>query len=64
MPKKVSLKHIVAAIDKALEELGTTDKSLAAGVGDDRETARARKALKGLRETVEGICLPDFEVPA
>lgn len=60
MPKKVSLKHIIAAIDKALEELRPEGQAAAPG---DRETERARKALKGIRETVEGICAPDFEVP-
>ena len=30
----------------------------------DERSYRAKKILKGVRESVEGICLPDFEVPA
>jgi hypothetical protein len=61
MPKKVSLKHIIAEIDKALEQLGPGTQGAKPG---DEQIDRARKGLKGVRETVEAICLPNFEVPA
>jgi hypothetical protein len=58
MPKKdVTLKGIVAAIDQVLAEIGE-EKPGAYG-----ERARVKKALKGIRETVEGLCSPGFDVP-
>ena len=55
--KKISLKGIVAAIDEVLREIDQADK----GKTYDREGTK--KQLKGIRETVEGICIPDFSIP-
>jgi hypothetical protein len=62
MPRQVSLKEIVKAIDKAIEELGpaTRKKSMSA---EDARIQRTRKVLEGMRESVEGCCFPDFEIP-
>lgn len=59
--RKVSLKDIIAAIDKALKELESAPTKTKE-FGDER-AERARKILKGVRESVEGVCLPNFEVP-
>jgi len=58
-PKYVSLKPIVAAIDEAVKQLD----SLPSVPGKDNNTARVRKALMGVRETTEALCLPGFDVP-
>ena len=63
MPRKVSLKEIVKAIDHALNEFEEGARQKGAEAADER-AVRAKKILKGVRESVEGICLPDFEVPA
>jgi hypothetical protein len=63
MPRKVSLKEIVKAIDVALSEFDEAARLKGAEATDER-AYRAKKILKGVRESVEGICLPDFEVPA
>ena len=63
MPRKVSLKEIVKAIDHALSEFDEAARQKGAEATDER-ASRAKKILKGVRESVEGICLPDFEVPA
>jgi hypothetical protein len=63
MPRKVSLKEIVKAIDEALKEFDEGARLKGPESADER-SIRARKILKGVRESVEGICLPDFEVPA
>jgi len=57
--KYVSLKPIVAAIDEALTQL---DK-LPSMPGTDNNTARVKKALMGVRQTTEALCLPGFDVP-
>jgi len=57
--KAVSLKPIVAAIEQAIKEL----ESLPSTPGQDNTTARIRKALMGLRDTAEALCLPGFDVP-
>ena len=57
--KSVSLKPIVAAIDTAIQQLG----SLPPNPGQDNQTARVKKALMGVRETTEALCLPGFDVP-
>jgi hypothetical protein len=63
MSRKVSLKEIVKAIDHAIHEFDEAAKYRGAETTDER-AARAKVMLKGIRETVEGICVPDFEVPA
>jgi hypothetical protein len=57
--KYVSLKPIVAAIDETLKQLD----ALPSTPGKDNNTARVRKALMGVRETTEALCLPGFDVP-
>ena len=58
--KAVSLKPIVAAIEQAIKELD----ALPSTPGKTAiTTARVRKALVGLRETAEALCLPGFDVP-
>ncbi len=60
MAKKVSLKAIVKEIDDALKQLppGPT----AVGKGAD-PNADPKVVLKGVRETVIGLCVPDFDIP-
>jgi hypothetical protein len=60
MEKKVSLKAIIKEIDDVLKQLppGPT----AVGKGKD-PNADPKTVLKGVRETVEGLCVPDFEIP-
>jgi hypothetical protein len=57
--KAVSLKPIVAAIEQAIKALD----SLPPTPGKDNNIARVRKALMGLRDTTEALCLPGFDVP-
>jgi hypothetical protein len=63
MSRKVSLKEIVKAIDQAIHEFDEAANYRKQETTDERAD-RAKKILKGVRESVEGICLPDFEVPA
>jgi hypothetical protein len=63
MSRKVSLKEIVKAIDHAINEFDEGAKYKGPEASDER-AVRAKKILMGVRESVEGICLPDFEVPA
>jgi hypothetical protein len=63
MSRKVSLKEIVKAIDQAIHEFEEAGNYRGKETNDER-AERAKKMLKGIRETVEGICVPDFEVPA
>jgi hypothetical protein len=63
MSRKVSLKEIVKAIDHAIHEFEEAGNYRGKETTDER-AERAKKMLKGIRETVEGICVPDFEVPA
>jgi|EndMetStandDraft_3_1072993.scaffolds.fasta_scaffold52890_2 hypothetical protein len=63
MSRKVSLKEIVKAIDKAISEFDEAKNYRSKETTDER-AERAKIMLKGIRETVEGICVPDFEVPA
>ena len=63
MSRKVSLKEIVKAIDKAIQEFDEAKNYRSKETTDER-AERAKIMLKGIRETVEGICVPDFEVPA
>jgi hypothetical protein len=63
MSRKVSLKEIVKAIDDALNQFEEGARYKGTEATDER-AMRAKKILKGVRESVEGICLPDFEVPA
>ncbi len=63
MSRKVSLKEIVKAIDVAIREFEEASNYRGKEATDER-AERAKKILKGVRESVEGICLPDFEVPA
>jgi hypothetical protein len=63
MSRKVSLKEIVKAIDQAIHEFEEAGNYRSKETNDER-AERAKKMLKGIRETVEGICVPDFEVPA
>jgi hypothetical protein len=58
--KKVSVKKIIAEIDKALGEL--EGRSMRA-VEPTREIERARKALGAARAAVESSCLPEFYLP-
>jgi hypothetical protein len=61
MSKKVSLKAIVKEIDDALKQLE------AGGLGEPYDPkdpkADSKRVLKGVRETVTGLCVPDFEIP-
>ena len=57
--KAVSLKPIVAAIEEAIRQL----ENLPSEPGKDNNIARVRKALMGVRETTEALCLPGFDVP-
>ena len=63
MSRKVSLKEIVKAIDHAIHEFDESASYRGKEASDDR-AERAKIMLKGVRETVVGICVPDFEVPA
>jgi hypothetical protein len=63
MSRKVSLKEIVKAIDHAINEFDEGARYKGTEATDER-AVRAKKILMGVRESVEGICLPDFEVPA
>ena len=63
MSRKVSLKEIVKAIDHAIHEFDEAANYRSKETNDER-AVRAKKMLMGIRETVEGICVPDFEVPA
>jgi hypothetical protein len=62
MAREVSLKEIVAAIDKALAELepGYEKATL---TKDNERVLRTIRVLKGLRESTEGMCLPNFDIP-
>jgi hypothetical protein len=62
MPRKVSLKEIVKAIDHAIHELEDAGNERGKETTDER-MERAKVSLKGIRETVVGICLPGFEIP-
>ncbi len=62
MPRKVSLKHIVRAIDEVLAQL-ESDDTKRDGPLDDKDKERSKKVLRGVRESVEGLCVPDFEIP-
>lgn len=62
MPRKVSLKEIVKAIDHAIHELEESENQRDKETTDER-MMRAKVSLKGIRETVVGICLPGFEIP-
>ena len=62
MSRKVSLHEIVKAIDHAIHEFDEAAKYRGQETTDER-AERAKKILRGVRESVEGICLPNFEVP-
>jgi hypothetical protein len=55
----VSLKPIVAAIEEAIRQM----EDLPSEPGKDNNIARVKKALMGVRETTEALCLPGFDVP-
>jgi hypothetical protein len=57
--KAVSLKPIVAAIEQAVKEL----ESRPSTPGQVNTAVRVRKALMGLRDATEALCLPGFDVP-
>jgi hypothetical protein len=57
--KAVSLKPIVAAIDEAIRQI----ENLPSEPGKDNNVARVKRALMGVRETTEALCLPGFDVP-
>jgi hypothetical protein len=58
--KKVSVKKIIADIEKAINALETR----AMKPNDPmREIERARKALGAARDAVESACLPEFYLP-
>jgi hypothetical protein len=62
MASKVSLKEIVKSIEEALHKLDEpTTETRSPYAKNERE--RARKMLKGVKDTVEAICLPGFDVP-
>ena len=63
MSRKVSLKEIVKALDYAIKEFEDAEYQRSKETTDER-AERAKISLKGVRETVMGICLPNFEVPA
>lgn len=60
MPKKVSLKQIIAEIDKALEML---EASASTKLAPDHDVERAKKSLKAVRESVVAVCYPNFDLP-
>jgi hypothetical protein len=62
MPRKVSLKEIVKAIDHAIHEFEEAENQRGKETTDER-MERAKVSLKGIRETVVGLCLPGFEIP-
>lgn len=59
--KKVSVKQILAEIDKALKALETNTIAVKE---PSREIERARKALGAARNAVESTCLPEFYLPS
>jgi hypothetical protein len=60
MSKKVSLKKIIEEIDKALEALDAAEPPKLA---TDYDLERAKKSLKAVRETVQAVCYPNFDLP-
>lgn len=61
MPKKVSLKPIVAEIDKVLKEM--EDESLSKSARTE-VIESAKRQLRGVREVVIGVCVGPFDFPA
>jgi hypothetical protein len=57
--KEITLKGIVAAINDVLRQFEEADKGRP--IPSPRENMK--KQLKGIRETVEGICGPDLSIP-
>jgi exonuclease VII small subunit len=59
MPKKVSLKQIIAEIDKTLADLETSVPK----VEGSHDLERAKKTLKAVRDTVQAACFPNLDLP-
>ena len=59
--KKISVKKIIADIEKVLSELEPRGVRAA---DPTREIERARKALGAARDAVESACLPEFYLPS
>ena len=68
--KSVSVKRIVAEIDKTLAKLEPAKASAqakrTAGAGADPQSYaldRAILSLRGARDVIEGTCVPGFDIP-
>lgn len=68
--KKVSVKKIVAEINKTLAKLesakATITQAQAKGAGPDprgHALDRAIMSLRGARDVTEGTCVPGFDIP-
>ena len=63
--KPVSVKKIVAEIDRTLARLEPVKAAARARGADPRSYAidRAMMSLRGARDVVEGICVPGFDIP-
>ena len=63
--KPVSVKKIVAEIDRALARLEPVKAASQARGADPRSYAvdRAMLSLRGARDVVAGLCVPGFDIP-
>jgi hypothetical protein len=63
--KPVSVKKIVAEIDRTLAKLEPVKAAARARGVDPQSYAldRAMMSLRGARDVVEGICVPGFDIP-
>jgi hypothetical protein len=59
--RKVSLKKIVAEIDKALGQIEKKPKPTS--TQGTQAVARTKLALRAARDAVESACMPGFNVP-
>jgi hypothetical protein len=60
--RKISLKKIIAEIDKVLSELDKPAPRARSTTGPDT-VAKARLSLKAARSAIESVCVPNFEFP-
>jgi hypothetical protein len=66
--QKVSVKKIVAEIDRTLKKLEPAKAAAQARAGTAKSVEsyaieRAMMSLRGARDVVEGICVPGFDIP-
>jgi hypothetical protein len=64
--KKISVKKIVAEIDKTLKALEKRTEAVSTtrvGPQASHNTARARLSLRAARDAVASACVPGFEIP-